>query len=143
MSGVTKIVEAEAAWETDYGTGTPPLPAEGGAAEGSSLRPAEDQAVRPLPGEPCEVLLSPPCGGRPEGRRPGHRVGLGLAGSTLAVGPLRLGGTDADHQVVEVDVTATEADQLLGAHGAVRAEADQLAHRQPNSRYAQNVWIRA
>lgn len=48
-------------------------------------------------------------------------------GGAFAVGPFRLGDSDADHEGVGVYVPAAQASQLLGGHGAVGAEVDHEA----------------
>ncbi|MFE9358695.1 hypothetical protein ACFYPB_32040 [Streptomyces olivaceoviridis] len=115
---MAKVVEPEVVGETGGGSGAAPLPTEGATAEGRPLLTDEDQAVRPLLGEPGEVL---PQLLVQEGREyddSGARGGLGGAGSALAVGPLGLGAADADDEVVGVDVPAPEAMRLSVADSA-------------------------
>jgi hypothetical protein len=127
VSGVTKVVEAEAVRETGGGTGPTPLPAEGSAPKWSPLLADEHQPVIPLLREPGEVLLHLLVKKGREDDGTDTRVGLGLTRSPLAVRALRFGDADADHEVVGVYVPATEAGQFLGPHWAIRTEVDHEA----------------
>ena len=92
---MAKVVEAETVRETGDRTGPTPLAPEGGAPEGCALLPDEDQAVRPLLCEPGEMLPHLLVEEGREDDGPDTRVGFGLARSALAVGPFRLGNSDA------------------------------------------------
>jgi hypothetical protein len=127
VSGVAKVVEAEALRHADDDTGPTPFPTEGAATEGRSLLPEEDQTTGSLAREQLHVnaQFSPQELRQEHGS--GARFRLGVSGYTTAVRAFRLSESHRDLQRSDVDVPTAEAGQLFGTEGPVRTEEDHEA----------------